>query len=176
MQQFVLQEIITQLETCNIQYMLSGSMALCVYTTPRFTRDFDIVVAIDTKAVEQLALLWSDKYYYALPSIKQDIAANKMFNIIHLESMHKIDFIVLKDEEFEKTKFERRQLKTFMGLQLWVISPEDLILSKLQWIQDYESELHKRDIVNLLQVPHLDYNYLTTWIQQLQLNTYNLNS
>ena len=63
-----------------------------------------------------------------------------------------------------------------MGLQLWVISPEDLILSKLQWIQDYESELHKRDIVNLLQVPHLDYNYLTTWIQQLQLNTYNLNS
>ena len=63
MQQFVLQEIITQLETCNIQYMLSGSMALCVYTTPRFTRDFDIVVAIDTKAVEQLALLWSDKYY-----------------------------------------------------------------------------------------------------------------
>jgi hypothetical protein len=89
--------------------------------------------------------------------------------------MHKIDFIVLKDEEFEKTKFERRQLKTFMGLQLWVISPEDLILSKLQWIQNYESELHKRDIVSLLQVPHLDYNYLTTWIQQLQLNTYNLN-
>jgi len=174
MQQQILQEVVEHLTTCGINYMLSGSLAMCVYATPRFTRDFDIVVAIDIVAVNKLSLLWADEYYYSLPSIEEDIRMGRMFNVIHLKSMHKIDFIVLKNDVFEKTKFERRQLKTFMDLELWVISPEDLILSKLQWIQTFESDLQKRDIINLLSVKYLDLDYVNIWIRRLQLNTYDL--
>lgn len=175
MQLQVLEEIVSQLETNGIDYMLSGSMAMCIYTTPRFTRDFDIVVAINENNISDLTSFWEGKYYYSLPDIKNDIRHGRMFNIIHLETMYKVDFIVLNETLFEQTKFARRQRKMYMDIALWVITPEDLILSKLCWIQTYESEIQKKDINNLLTIANLDKAYLLTWINQLELNVYNIN-
>ena len=175
MQLQVLEEIISQLETNGIDYMLSGSMAMCIYTTPRFTRDFDIVVAINEDNVSRLTTFWEGRYYYSLSAIKNDIRQGRMFNVIHLETMHKIDFIVLNNTLFEQTKFARRQRKMYMNIELWVITPEDLILSKLCWIQSYESEIQKKDINNLLTIANLDRAYLLAWIDQLALNTYDIN-
>lgn len=79
--QQVLQQVVTQLTACNVRYMLSGSVAMSIYATPRFTRDLDIVVAIDAAAVDKLSLLWADQYYYTLSSIKEDIYQQRLFNI-----------------------------------------------------------------------------------------------
>jgi hypothetical protein len=175
MQLQVLAEVIHHLETCHIDYMLSGSMAMCLYAAPRFTRDFDIVVAIKDTDIDQLAALWGDQYYYSLPSIREDIKRSKMFNIIHLETMHKVDMIVRTNHPFEIQKFRRKQLVDFMDIKMWVITPEDLILSKLNWIQVLESDIQKRDILNLLDIETLDRAYIRHWISQLKLKTYNLN-
>jgi len=57
---------------------------------------------------------------------------------------------------------------------VYVISLEDLILAKLQWIQTLYSDRQAQDIQNLLRNPDLDKGYLTHWIQELNLNTYEL--
>jgi len=74
----------------------------------------------------------------------------------------------------EKAKFSRRKAMEFGGTLLYVITLEDLIISKLRWIQQLESELHKRDIETLLLNPDIDKEYVKNWCERLNLKTYNL--
>ncbi|MCY7349315.1 MAG: hypothetical protein LH606_01430 [Cytophagaceae bacterium] len=95
-----------------------------------------------------------------------------MFNLIDQETFYKIDFIVRKNTLYETVKFNRRQ-KIALGEQLvWVISPEDLVLSKLQWVQQLQSERQLDDIAKLLKASALDLGYLQEWTQKLNLNTF----
>lgn len=60
------------------------------------------------------------------------------------------------------------------GNQVFMITKEDLVVSKLRWIQQLESEIHKRDIIALLQNPGIDLSYIKNWCDKLKLKTYNL--
>jgi hypothetical protein len=97
-----------------------------------------------------------------------------MFNIIHLESSYKVDFIICSSHSYEILKFERKQQIDYLGIKIWVITLEDLILSKLIWIQKIESELQKRDILSLLENTNVDLNYIYKWCKELNLKTYNI--
>ena len=74
-----------------------------------------------------------------------------MFNIIHNEWMVKADFIVRGDEEYRKLEFKRRRRFDIEGTLIWVIAPEDLILSKLGWSKESSSALQQRDVQGLME-------------------------
>jgi hypothetical protein len=61
-----------------------------------------------------------------------------------------------------------------LGVSCWVVSPEDLLISKLIWIQDIVSEQQKEDIVQLLQGSEIDRPYVVNWIRKLRLTTYGI--
>ena len=167
--------IITQtLESQHIPYMLSGSLALTLYAIPRATRDIDIIVELQDKHVNEFTEAIRGQFYFHEPTIKEEIKRHGMFNIIHLESSYKVDFIIRSNEPFEILKFRRRQQIDYSGLKIWVITLEDLLISKLIWIQQIESELQKRDIVSLLENPDADLTYVKKWCKELHLKTYNL--
>jgi len=168
-------EIVTHsLEKLNIPYMLSGSLALTLYAMPRATRDIDIIVELQNKHIIQFIEEIKDIFYFHEPTIKEEIKRHGMFNIIHLESSYKIDFIIRSTQPFEIFKFKRRKQIDYFGLNIWVITLEDLIISKLIWIQQLESELQKRDIENLLENPNVDLEYVKKWCKELNLKTYKL--
>ena len=73
-----------------------------------------------------------------------------MFNLIHNETVIKLDCIVLKSDKYRVEEFERRKLISLGSFQTWIVSLEDLILSKLRWAKDTRSELQLRDVRNLL--------------------------
>ena len=73
-----------------------------------------------------------------------------MFNVIHLTSLLKADFILRREEPYERTKFARRRIVDVDGLPVAVISPEDLILSKLAWARGTESTRQAEDVRLLL--------------------------
>jgi hypothetical protein len=56
-----------------------------------------------------------------------------------------------------------------MGIDLWIHSPEDVILSKLEWAKDTDSELQCRDVFGVikLQWDKLDWDYLKYWAKEL---------
>lgn len=54
--------------------------------------------------------------------------------------------------------------------EIWIVSREDLILSKLVWAQDTGSELQRRDVQALLQGP-VHQPYLDSWAQRLDVMT-----
>ncbi len=170
----LLRNIIQILEDLQIQYMLSGSLAFNLYAIPRATRDIDMVVELQEKSVKQFINAIKDDFYYHEPTIKGEIKRTGMFNIIHLKSGFKVDFIVRTNHSFEIQKFKRRKQIEYFGTKIWVITLEDLILSKLMWIQQLESEIQKRDIESLLENRNIDMDYVKYWSSELQLRTYNL--
>ena len=97
-----------------------------------------------------------------------------MFNIISNNSGYKIDFIILKQDEYSQLAFARRQHMPLAGEMVYVISIEDLVIAKLKWIQQLYSERQIADIQNLLRVQNIDHGYLLYWKSKLRLNTFEL--
>lgn len=97
-----------------------------------------------------------------------------MFNIIDHATSFKADFIILKTQPFRQKEFERRMKADFFGLPIYIATVEDLLLSKLIWIQEIQSSVQMEDIKNLLLVEGLDWNHIRYWIESLKLNTFNL--
>jgi hypothetical protein len=158
----------------DIEYMLSGSVAMSIYTVPRATRDFDFVVKISPKDVDLFTNYFQEGYYCESESIFDAIHHQSIFNIIDFKSGFKADFIILKNEKYRQTEFQRKIQTTFLDIPIWVVSKEDLILSKLLWIQDFQSPLQMQDISQLTETHDYDEQYVAFWIQKLSLNTFNI--
>lgn len=158
----------------NIPYMLSGSMAMSTYTLPRFTRDFDFIVHLKQKDVAPLMEQFKEGYYCDEIAVKEAVTAKGMFNIIDHKSSYKADFMVLKDEPYRQIEFERRNRVDFLDMSIYIVSPEDLLISKLIWIQEVQSGLQIEDIKALVELPEIDWVYIRQWISTLKLNTFNL--
>ena len=62
----------------------------------------------------------------------------------------------------------------FYGKIIYVVSPEDLLISKLIWIQDLQWPIQMEDIKNIIASARLDWFYIEKWINQLKLNTFDL--
>ncbi len=93
-----------------------------------------------------------------------------MFNLIHNDSAFKIDCIVRKNSVYRDTEFKRRKQLDVDGTFIWVVLPEDLIISKLFWAKDSEADLQIRDVKNILAaLKSIDYTYLKNWVEKLDL-------
>lgn len=94
-----------------------------------------------------------------------------MFNIIHNDLVFKVDLIIRKNSDYRKLEFVRRNQIKLEGLPIWIVSPEDLIISKLDWAKDHLSEMQIRDVRNLLQSQeNLDIDYIKKWVETLNLS------
>lgn len=162
----VLTDVVARLEGAGFDYMLTGSVALSVYAAPRMTRDIDIVVELAPADAERVVELFSPEYYVDDEAVRSAIAARGLFNLFHLTRLVKVDFIVRKDDEFQRHEFARRQRRELGGRAAWVVSKEDLILSKLVWAAPSESAFQLRDVRNLL-ASGVDDAYLRSWSAKL---------
>ncbi|MBS1736772.1 MAG: hypothetical protein JSS98_09265 [Bacteroidetes bacterium] len=169
-----LKAILIFFEKNNIPYMLSGSVAMSNYTVSRFTKDFDFVVSLTADSIPLLSSFFNEGYYCDEDSIKEAIRNKSMFNIIDHKSNYKADFVILKDEPFRLEEFRRRKMIDLKGTKLYIVSPEDLLLSKIIWIQDYQSPLQMEDIRQLDKLDTLDRDYISYWLHNLKLNTFEL--
>lgn len=170
----LLREIVTALDGLRIPYMLSGSLAMSAYTVPRMTRDIDIVIDLELDQADSFVKIFSGNFYVHRPSVEEEIRRRGIFNVIDHRSGYKIDFVVKKNTEYRKEEFKRRRESEIFGFKTWLVSPEDLILSKLIWIQELQSEKQIEDIRNLLENPSLDDGYIKHWIKMMKLQTFNL--
>ncbi len=164
----VLRDVSERLSKAGIDYMLTGSWALGYYARPRMARDIDLVVALEQRDAESIIALFEDKYYVPRAAVARGIANRTLFKIIHNELIVKVDFIIRKDDEYRRTEFERRRQVEIEGMKLWIVSKEDLIISKLAWAEGSHSEFQLRDVKSLLESGY-DEAYLTEWTNKLGL-------
>ncbi|MEX0801727.1 MAG: hypothetical protein WD688_00130 [Candidatus Binatia bacterium] len=164
----VLKEVARRLEVVGIAYMLTGSTAANFYAVPRMTRDIDLVVELSERDAGKFILAFERDHYLEPETVQEAVKNKGMFNLIHEQYIIKVDFVVRKDTPYRRTEFSRKKKVLVDGQEIYVVAPEDLILSKLEWAKDSGSEVQLRDVQNLLRsVKGLNRRYLTRWAKQL---------
>ncbi len=166
----ILEDVSTALISNNIPFMVTGSMAMNYYSIPRMTRDIDFVIQLNINDVDRIVEIFKSEFYIDKDMVIEAISNHSMFNIIHNDSIIKVDIIIQKNQEFRKLEFQRKKRVTINNFETFLVSREDLILSKLIWAKDSHSELQLRDIRNLLD-GKLDKEYLLKWSEKLEVKS-----
>jgi predicted nucleotidyltransferase len=162
----VIRDVTDRFRTAGIEYMLTGSVAMIYYARPRMTQDIDLVVALEAKDIDRVTALFETDYYVDRNAVSRAIANKSLFNVIHNQAFIKVDCIVRKDTDYRLLEFERRQEVLIQGMKVWIVSKEDLIISKLYWARDSHSQFQLRDVRNLLSSGY-DTAYLAEWTLKL---------
>lgn len=164
----ILRDVSRRLELAGIAFMLTGSVAMNYYAQPRMTRDIDLVVALSGVDTETVVRLFEPDYYVDRQAVARAIARRSVFNLIHHSSVIKVDCIALKSDGYRREEFARRRQITIGDFATWIVTREDLILSKLYWAKDSRSETHLRDVRNLL-TDDCDLDYLHSRAKDLSV-------
>lgn len=172
-QKFIIQ-IASVLDQLKIPYLITGGVAVSCWGKPRYTADVDIVVEIESSdKVEGLIGLLKKKSpnsYADRDSAIDAFRRKSEFNLIEPEYGLKADFFFSKASEHHKLAMERGKNKKIGGKMIRFVSPEDLIISKLQWFKEGQSTRQLEDIVSVMDIQtDLDTAYLERWIKKLDL-------
>jgi hypothetical protein len=164
-----LSSLVDCLEQAGIAYMLAGSVGSSLHGRPRATQDVDIVVAPTEDQLHDFLESLGESYYVSKEAANQAVQHHTMFNVIDMESGWKADLIVRKPRPFSREEFGRRRQLDLSKRRFWVVSPEDVILSKLEWIKGRESEVQFSDAlgVAIIHYHSLDRAYLKKWAMEL---------
>ncbi len=170
--------VVKAFDELGILYYIGGSVASSVYGMPRATQDVDMVSDLKPQQITPLVEKLSSAYYIDKDMILEAINRNSSFNLIHLDTMIKIDVFMCKNEAYHRSAFQRRREDTLdaedQALKFYIASSEDVILNKLNWFRmgDQISEQQWRDIQGVLKIQKdsLDIDYLFTWAKDLGLN------
>ncbi len=167
----VLTIVTERLGDLEIPYMVVGSIASGFHGMFRTTYDADVVIDPTKDALKELLRLL-EKEFYADEEVALDaLDKGLMFNVIHKESGHKIDLIVRKPRMYDRMGLSRRAKATYHGKEIWLQTPEDTILAKLDWARDSRSERQMQDVLNVIKQKRdkLDLKYLKEWATQLHV-------
>ena len=167
----LLKHVVSTLQGARIGYMVTGSIASSLQGEPRSTHDLDVVVAIREADVEAvLAAFPAPRVYVDEGAIREAIRTGGMFKLIDASEADKVDFWMLTDEPFDRSRFERRLREHALGIEFDVSAPEDTILAKLRWSRlGGESMKPYVDALRVYEVQGnvLDEGYLDDWAHRL---------
>lgn len=151
----------------SIDYLVGGSLASSLYGIPRATQDVDVVADIQANQVETLVSFLKNDFYVDADLIYKAIEHKRSFNIIHLQTMFKIDVFVLKGDEPSLEEMRRRRgviVDENSTDSIFLASAEDVIIHKLKWYElgNRISERQWNDVLGVFRIQknHLDYDYL----------------
>jgi hypothetical protein len=168
--------VVDVLDSIGVPYLIGGSLASTLHGMVRTTMDVDLVAEVRREHVSLLVQRLASEFYIDADAITDAIARRSSFNIIHLETMFKVDIFVAKQRPFDKSQFARRAVQIVVDepeRTAYVASAEDTILTKLEWYRlgGQSSERQWRDVLGVLKVQgdRLDLAYLRQWAAELKV-------
>jgi Nucleotidyl transferase AbiEii toxin, Type IV TA system len=170
-EQDALFEVVRLLERLKIPHMVTGSVASSFHGRPRFTHDADIVVDPSPDQLDALVRALSDHGFYLDAGRARDALRRRLqFNAIETKSAFKIDLIIREERPFSRQELGRCQaVELSPGLLVAIASPEDTILSKLEWAKKAGTPRKQiEDASGVLAVnPGVDRAYIERWAREL---------
>jgi len=169
--------VIDALDALGVPYLIGGSLASAVHGVLRATLDTGLVADLRLEHAEPLARALGGTFYVDAEFIREAVLHQRSFNVIHLETMFKVDVFVVKNRPFHHSQMERRMaqvIATDPDRTAYVATAEDTILAKLEWYHmgGDVSEQQWRDVLGVMKVQadRLDLAYLRQWAAQLNIS------
>lgn len=165
------------LEHLGIPYAVGGSLASSVHGVMRSTLDVDIIADMKLEHIQPLVSALSKEFYADDEMMRDAIEHHGSFNLIHYETAFKVDIFIRKRRAFDQMQLQRRKsavIATDPEQSVYVVSPEDIVLSKLEWYRmgGQVSDRQWRDILGVLKTRagELDLEYLRKWAGALDVS------
>lgn len=167
--------VIRTMNEIGIQHMLTGSVASNFYGQPRLTHDVDLAVAITPGQIKILSSKYpSPRFYLSEEAAAEAVKTRTMFNLIDSETGLKADFWILDENDaLKNSSFRRRRAAEVLGQKTFIVTPEDIILLKLDWHrQGGGTPVQFRDALSVfeLQRNDLDMDYLHSMAKSVDLS------
>ena len=165
----LLRWVVEALERSKIAYMICGSLASSLYGRARATNDVDVVIDPTTKQLDEFLRCVPEPYYVSPEAATDALARRGMFNAVDPPVGAKVDLVIRKERSFSVQELSRRRRLSFTSGTAFFASPEDVILSKLEWAGLGGSDRQLDDAAHVVRVQGsaLDVDYLRRWANDL---------
>lgn len=165
----LLQLVSGELARLGIRHFVTGSMGSMAYGEYRSTIDVDLVADVRLVHIKPLLAAFPEPdFYLSDVAMQEALAAFSQFNLIHVPTGFKVDFMIPEATTFNASRFARvRAVALSPQLSVPVASPEDIILMKLRYFHAGGSDKHLRDIAGMLRIlsGSVDRSYIDHWAQ-----------
>jgi hypothetical protein len=160
--------VIEALEECGVPYILVGSYSTNAYGIPRSTQDADFVIELGETSITELARRLA-------PSIRIDpqmsfeaVTMTRRYIAEVVGTPFKIEFFLLNDDPHSQERFRRRQLVSALDRQVWLPTPEDVIVTKLHWALLANRSKDRDDARDVIAVQgdRIDWDYVHRWCDE----------
>ncbi len=169
-------KVTSTLEKLAVPYLVGGSLASTLYGMVRSTQDSDIIAEMRLEHLQPFVSALQDEFYIDDEMIAESIQHNSSFNIIHRDTMFKVDVFIPRPRPFLQSQLTRAKRQIFSletEISAKFASPEDTILSKLEWYRlgGEVSDRQWRDILGVLKMRagELDLAYMQKWAKELKV-------
>jgi hypothetical protein len=142
-------------ERLGVTWLVGGSVASSLHGIPRSTQDVDLVADLRGPHADPLVADLVARFYVDRDAVRDGIRRRACFNLIHLDTMTKVDVFPARRDPLCASELTRRQrFEVAPGVWLPVASPEDIVLQKLDWFRrgGRVSERQWRDVLGVLDV------------------------
>ncbi|MDP2939309.1 MAG: hypothetical protein Q8O13_04410 [Candidatus Omnitrophota bacterium] len=167
--------ICQKLESADIPYMITGGSAVGFWGYIRTTMDIDILIKIQPKQILSFLKSIEDEAYVDIEEAKRAIFNKEMFNVIMHKTSFKVDIIPLDEKNaYAVEEFKNRVKIRFQDKEIFVISPEDLVISKLIWSKSAggsERQLKDCESIYALNREKINLDYILKWVKSLELDS-----
>jgi hypothetical protein len=162
------------LDRLGVRYAIGGSLASSLHGVFRASVDADVVADLRLDQVEPLGRALGAAFYHDQAAMRRAIELRRGFNVIHLDTMFKVDIFIPKDRKFDESQLQRRKAHIIASdpdRSAFVASAEDTVLAKLDWYRagGEVSEQQWRDVLGIIEVQsrRLDRDYLGSMAESL---------
>jgi len=166
---------IEPLEKLAVPYMITGGVAAVIYGEPRFTRDIDVVLELQSASIPHLVSAFPADEFYVPPveALEQEAVRPEggRFNLIHRETALRADIYLAGHDPLHAWAFGRRLRLPVDRMAIWVAPLEYVILRKLEYFRISGSDRHLRDIAMMLRISgdSMDAEAFGRWVGKLDL-------
>jgi len=169
--------VLRVLDALGVRHFVGGSIASSAHGVARASVDGDVVAELGAGHVGPFVSALRQAYYVPEERVRDAVARRASFNVIHLDTMLKVDVFVSKDRPFDRRAFDRSRptvIEGGAGATLPVSSAEDVVLAKLEWYRrgGEVSERQWTDVLGVLRAGagSLDLRYLRRGAAELGID------
>jgi len=164
----IAKQVVLALEHLNVPYMLTGALAVNLYSQPRSTKDADFVVQWRSHSIDDLLGLLHDHFYLDHQMGFETVTATTRWHLRIKNTAFTVELFDLTDDAHNQARFARRVRRPFVDIEAWFPTAEDALIQKVRWASTARRSKDADDAVRMVAVSGslLDWDYITAWCDQ----------